>query len=499
MVRPITLFTIILSTLAQAQVEPGNLTIGSEDPVLQRLDDLAALPWVTNDPFTSDTALLNLGRFAPTDTPSYPEAVLRERLAKLDAQTPFALVYNGPVQGYIDLYSRRRREQCGRMLGLTQLYFPMFEEALDRHGLPLELKYLAVVESALNPIAGSRVGAKGLWQFMLPTGKLYGLDVTSYVDERFDPLLSTDAACRYLKQLHSIYNNWELALAAYNCGPGNVNKAIRRSGGRTGYWEIYDHLPRETRGYVPAFIAVNYIMNHAADHNLYPLNPAYCAYETDTVHVGFATTLAAVAQATGSTEEELITLNPMFKTGVLPEPRSPWALTLPRSAVAAYLAHEQDLRSAPQAPVAVAVAEAPAPSAAAKRMHTVRRGESLGLIAKKYHASVGDLRTWNKLRGDRIQPGQRLVVGYSKAQASATAAAPVPQKVTAQVEKDTAATPVAIPKEYIYHTVQKGDTLWDIAQRYPGATVDGIRRLNSGLKSTNLVPGKKIKVGLQGS
>jgi membrane-bound lytic murein transglycosylase D len=191
------------------------------------LDDLSRVHWLKNDPFTADTARLNVHGFAPAEVPTWSAATYQQRLAILDERTPFALTYNQPVQAYIDLYAVKKREQSSRMLGLAELYFPLFEEYLDRHGMPMELKYLAVVESALNPAARSRAGAMGPWQFMVATGKLYGLQVDSYVDERCDIHQSTEAACQYLKYLHGIYDNWELALAAYNCGPGNVNRAIR--------------------------------------------------------------------------------------------------------------------------------------------------------------------------------------------------------------------------------------------------------------------------------
>ena len=248
---------------------------------------------------SADTVALNVHGFPPTYIPAWPEATYQSRLQYLDGQTPFDLTYNPVVQSYIDLYAVRKREMTSRMLGLSDLYFPVFEEYLDRHGMPLEMKYLAVVESALNPAARSRAGAVGLWQFMLPTGKMFGLKADSYVDERHDLHKSTEAACNYLTYLYKIYDNWELALAAYNCGPGNVNKAIRRSGGRKDYWEIYDHLPRETRGYVPAFIAVNYVFAHAADHNLYPVAPTYCAHEVDTVQVCYPLDLSNIAALTG--------------------------------------------------------------------------------------------------------------------------------------------------------------------------------------------------------
>jgi len=453
----------------------------ADDPVVQRLDDLAALPWIKHSAFTTDTARLNVHGFAADHVPTWSEDEYRHRLRVLDAATPFDLTYNRVVQSFIDLYSVRKREMTSRMLGLAELYFPIFEEALDRHGIPLEMKYLAVVESALNPSARSRAGAVGLWQFMLPTGKMYGLDVDSYVDERHDIYLSTEAACRYLKYLYSLYDNWEMAMAAYNCGPGNVNKAIRRSGGRRDYWAIYDHLPRETRGYVPAFIAVNYIFNHYADHNIYPVAPTYCAYEVDTVQVCYPLDLTAIARATGVSPEEVRSLNPVFKQGLVPDVHEPVTLYLPKDAAGVFVANEEVLKyswrptQAPQP--ARATTSSTGTTATAARYHTVRSGESLGSIGKRYGLSVSALKSMNGLRSDMIKPGQRLKVGH----------------VSAQAERSKPAAKEG-GEEYIYHVVQPGDTLWDIARKYPGTTVEDLQRLNSELKSTGLRPGHKIKV-----
>lgn len=477
--------------------------VPADDPVLQRLEDLAHLPWLRNDPFTADTAALNVHGFAPDAVPTYPPVEMRRRLTVLDHRTPFALTYNSVVQSYIDLYALRKRDQTSRMLGLAELYFPVFEEALDRHGLPQELKYLAVVESALNPAARSRAAAVGLWQFIVGTGKLYGLRVDSYVDERSDVYKSTDAACRYLKDLYRIFGDWEMALAAYNCGPGNVNKAIRRSGGHKDYWKVYEHLPRETRGYVPAFIAVNYIFEHAADHNLYPIIPNYCAYEVDTVQVCYPLTLAHLASITGGTEQELRDLNPVFKQGFVPDPDQPVTLYLPRDLVPVFLAREDSIRYATlhgtyspssgeaaarantpgTAPTALKSAPSPTPTAA--KVHTVRNGETLGAIAKRYRVSVTQLRSWNGLRSDNIRVGQKLRV-----ESDARGAAPeqrVPAARTADAGEDG----------YLYHVVQPGDTLWDIARKYPGVSVEDLKRMNTELKGNSLKPGVKIRVGVQ--
>ena len=478
------LVCVLLPGLAMAQPPAPDSILAADDPVLLQLDGLATLPWLLHDPFTADTSTLNMHGSTSDVVPVYDASVYADRLKTLDARTPFDLTYNATVQSYIDLYAVRKREQTSRMLGLAQLYFPVFEEALDRHGLPMELKYLAVVESALNPAARSRVGATGLWQFMVGTGKLYDLEVDSYIDERHDVYQSTEAACRYLKDLYKIYGNWELALASYNCGPGNVNKAIRRSGGNRDYWGAYNYLPRETRGYVPAFIAVNYIMNHAADHNLYPVVPTYCAYEMDTVQVCYRVTMEQIAAATGTSVDALKELNPTYKQGVVPVLDKPSTLYLPRDIVASFLAQEDSLRAAASRPEPIAVAAAP--TVVKTTTHTVRSGESLGLIAQRNGVTVSQLRSWNGLRSDRIYPGQKLRIEK-----------PAPASAERQSDAKGDATPAEKKAEYIYYTVQPGDTLWDIARKYPGVSVDDIKRMNSGLDGENLSPGKKLKIGVQ--
>ncbi len=471
--------------------------VPTDDAVLERLDALSTLPWLKNDPFTTDREVLNVHHFALTDTPSYSPEVVRQRLAVLDERTPFKLTYNVPVQSYIDLYANRRREQTARMLGLAQLYFPVFEEALDRHGLPQELKYLAVVESALYPGARSRAAAVGLWQFMVGTGKMYGLAVDSYLDERCDVYQSTEAACLYLKDLYRIFGNWELALAAYNCGPGNVNKAVRRAGGRMDYWAVYANLPRETRGYVPAFIAVNYIFAHAGEYNIYPVIPNYCAYEVDTVQVCYPLTLDKLAEITGGSALELRELNPMYKQGIVPDLEGSSTIYLPRTMVSEFIEREDFIRysyspdmSSPAPAAQAEPAKRSALSSAENRVHVVRQGESLGLIANKNHVSLRELRAWNNLRSDRVHPGQRLVIRKGGVEARTADAS----SASGQVEKQHSTT-----VDYIYHTVQPGDTLWGIAQRYPGTSIEDLKRLNSDMNLRKLAVGKKLKVGVQKS
>jgi len=482
------LMSLFIGLLQKLHAQPSSeVRLMPDDPVAARLDDLAQLPWIKGSSFSTDTATLNVHGFAADQVPAWDERAYQQRLAVLDQRTPFDLTYNAVVRSYIDLYTVRKREMSSRMLGLAELYFPVFEEQLDRYGIPLEMKYLAVVESALNPAARSRAGAVGLWQFMLPTGKMYGLEVDSYVDERHDLYQSTEAACKYLKYLHGLYDDWEMALAAYNCGPGNVNKAIRRSGGEKNYWKIYDYLPRETRGYVPAFIAVNYLFAHNAEHNIYPIAPTYCAYEIDTVQVCYPLDLSSLAVLTGTSVKELRDLNPVFKLGVVPDLEQPVSLYLPREAAGVFVANEELLRYsysvANARPAAAQQPSGPDPvQATTARMHTVRRGESLGTIANKYRLSVSELKRMNGLHRDLIHTGQKLKVG----QVTKTASAQAPVKQTQPG-----------PEQYIYYVVQPGDTLWNIAQRHPGVSVEDLHRLNTGLEKEGLKPGSKIKVRVQ--
>lgn len=492
--KPFLLLTLLTAGTLLAQ-DP----VPSNDPILENLDALGILPWLRNDAFSTDVAELNVHHFAPDVVPTYSPEVYQQRLLELDERSPFKLTYNAPVQAYIDLYAKNRREQTQRMLGLKELYFPIFEQALDRYGLPQELKYLAVVESALYPGARSRAAAVGLWQFIIGTGKMYGLRVDSYVDERCDIYKSTDAACRYLKDLHDIFGDWELALAAYNCGPGNVNKAIRRSGGKLDYWAIYEHLPRETRGYVPAFIAVNYIFNHAADHNMYPVIPNYCAYEVDTVQVRYPLQLDQLAAITGASAQELRDLNPVFKEGYVPKMNGPATVYVPRTLVANFISYEDTISRSyvpdisNPAPAKAVSAQATGSSGTSK-FHVVRKGESLGLIAKRHGVSLKELRAWNNLHHDRIHMGQRLVVKRSAGPDTVTAKAAKAEDEKPGTKEKAAETSQDL--EYIYHTVQPGDTLWGIAQSYPGVTVEQIKRLNGDLNTRHLNVGKKIKVSV---
>ncbi len=277
------------------------------------LDSLYRIRYFSDSILLTDSSILNQYGYAANEVPQFADSIYSQRIADLNRETPIELTYNKHVKSFIELYANRKRELTSRVLGLSYVYYPMFEELLDRYDIPLEMKHLAVVESALNPTAGSHMGAKGLWQFMYGTGKVYDLKVSSLVDDRYDTYKSTEAACQHMLDLHAIYGDWLLVLAAYNSGAGNVNRAIRRAGGTKNYWAIWPFLPRETRGYVPAFIAVNYVMNYASEHNIYPAHPGMVMHGTDTVTVREVLAFDQLHEMMGIPLEDLKFFNPQFK------------------------------------------------------------------------------------------------------------------------------------------------------------------------------------------
>ena len=351
-----------------------------------------------------DTGIWNIRGFDSEDVPPLEEEEIRRRMEVLDGETPLDLAWNPLVHDRIAFYASKRRNHLGEMLGRQDHYFPLFEEALDRYDMPLEIKYLPVVESALNPVVRSRAGATGLWQFMYTTGKSMGLRVDSYIDERKDPERSTDAACRYLLKLHGLYGDWYLALAAYNAGPGNVNKAIRRSGGKRSYWEIRPWLPSETRGYVPAFMAVAYLMNFHAEHNIYPTEPLPALAEIDTVHVRAPMRFDQIASELPISESALQRLNPMYRQSILPGPPEHWPLRLPVELVPSFIALEElILAFEPEKTPEIEFIPEPI-------VYRVKSGDVLGTIANRHGVTIKQLKEWNGLNGSMIRVGQKLYI-----------------------------------------------------------------------------------------
>lgn len=428
---------------------------------------------------------------------SLTDAELIKRLDALNRNTPVELSYNKRIRSFIALYALRRRELTERVLGLSKYYYPMIEETLDRYDIPLEIKHLAVVESALNPGARSRAGAVGLWQFMYWTGKANGLKVSSYIDERQDPIKATEAACKYLLELHGMYNDWNLALAAYNSGPGNVNKAIRRSGGKRDYWSIWPFLPRETRSYVPAFIAVNYIMNFAEEHGITAQEPLLNFWQRDTIQVQGPLSFDVLSEKIEIDKTLLAALNPSFRRDKIPADGRTHILALPSSKIIPFIDAYEDIQASRETTTLKVVEEKDV-----MRYHYVRRGEVLGTIARRYKCSVRQLMSWNNLRNSRIRVGQRLVV-YAKETKSVPTLLPKrgvkteKKEVSAKKteEQTTETLKEKAPKaEFLYHTVKTGDTLWDIAKKYDGVSVSQLKQLNSSINVNRLKPGQKLKI-----
>ena len=394
------LTAVLVSGLLEAQTADSTST-----SVQLSVLETSWLEWCQATACTSnDTALWNIRDFVKGETPLLDTATIQTRMHVLDAASPMDLSWNPIAHSRIAFYAAKRPIHLGRMLGRAPLYFPLFEEALDRHDLPLELKYLAVVESGLNPKARSHAGARGLWQFMYATARGQGLRIDSYIDERRDPVRSSEAACVFLKKLYNQYGDWYLALAAYNAGPGNVNKAIRRSGGKKNFWEIRYFLPRETRNYVPAFMAVVYLMEYHAEHNIFPaeLFTPYAAL--DTVEVNTVLRFDQIAAHLNMDVESLSQLNPMFRLDIIPGPPEKWPLVLPQNLIPSFLAYQEDmiLHEPERTPKIVFVPE--------PVIYRVKSGDVLGGIASNYGVSVKQIKEWNGLKGTMIRVGQKLKI-----------------------------------------------------------------------------------------
>src|SRR6056297_3702690 len=414
----------------------------------------------------------------PTDT-------LKARLARMDAKTPFNITYNSSLESVIKSFLTRRRDLMQRMITASQFYFPLFEQELDNQNIPLEIKYLAIVESALNPKARSRVGAKGLWQFMYSTGKMYGLDVSSYVDERHDPIMATKAASKYLSRLYGIFGDWDLALAAYNSGPGNVNKAIRRSGGYENYWNIRPFLPRETAGYLPAFLATMYIFEYAEEHELQYKKAERPYFETDTVHVKNMITFDQISKLVDISTEELEMLNPAYKLNIIPKVEGKnYTLRLPTAKIGKFVSNEEEIYAFVKKELDSL--EKPLPNMVTAQdqiRYRVKSGDYLGKIAERYGVGVSQIKRWNGLRSNNLRIGQRLTI--------------YPRKpyIAKNTSKSASSKPSgnAVAGGSKIHTVRSGDSLWTISKQYPGVSIENLREWN-GISGNNLKPGTKLKL-----
>jgi len=411
--------------------------------------------------------------------------LLKARLERLNEQTPFNLEYNPELERLIKYYLKTRSKYYPKMMARALYYFPMFESYLDKYDIPLEIKYLAVVESGLNPRAKSWVGATGMWQFMYQTGKQFDLNISSYVDERQDPVKSAEAACKYLEVLYKTFNDWDLALAAYNSGPGNVSKAIRRSGGHRNYWNIRPFLPSETAGYLPAFYANMYIFEYAKDHKITPVTPMVHHFATDTIRVKSTLTFEQLNETLNVSNEMLQFLNPEYKLDIIPFVKGKnYAVRLPMQTAGDFVAMESEIYAL--AAKEAAEREKPLPQYFEMNQrirYTVRSGDYLGKIANKYGVRVSDIKKWNGMRTSNLKVGQRLTI--------------YPKKLNFTVSKSSASSKKIEKKnpakgkrmEYI---VQKGDSLWSISKKYEKITVQQIKEWNGIWDGNSITPGEKI-------
>ncbi|HYW97284.1 MAG TPA: transglycosylase SLT domain-containing protein [Bacteroidales bacterium] len=444
--------------------------------------------------------------------PDYPDSVYIDRLSRIPSVID--LSYNRIVKNFIELYTRQRRERVSVMLTLSQYYFPLFEEVFDRYNLPYELRYMPVIESALNPRAVSRAGATGIWQFMYSTGRHYGLTINSLVDERRDPYKSTVAAAEFLQDLYGIYKDWVLVIAAYNCGPGNVNKAIRRSGGKRNYWDIYYYLPRETRGYVPAFIAASYVMNYYDQHNLSPVAVDF-ELNSDTLMIHDKLHLKQVSEVLGIPIHQLRDLNPQYRHDIIPGDSKTYALRIPKVQEMRFIeledsifAYKDSIYFNPDNMIVnptsrhYSIPELPS-GKYTKMYYTVKPGDNLGYISMWYNVRISDLRYWNNIRSNVIRTGQKLVVFVPNGRATKytnvnTASFAEKQRLAGQPASKPSVAATTVPDnptgEFTYYTVRSGDTLWEIARKFPGVSDLEIAKTNELKYGATIKPGQVLKI-----
>lgn len=421
-------------------------------------------------------------------TSDIPDSVYLERLKMMNSF--ISLPYNKRIRNHIIYYTQKIPTKMEQILGLANYYMPIIEEILDSYDLPLELKAMAVIESALNPKARSRANAKGMWQFIYGTARKYNLTINSYIDERYDPIKATHAAAQYLKDSYMILGDWALAIASYNCGISNVNKAIRRSGGSKEFWEIYPYLPRETRGYVPSFFAALYTMTYYKEHNLKPKEIAMPPH-VDTIAVNQMLHFEQVAHFTGISVEELRTHNPQYLHDIIPGGKSKqYILRIPYNYTDKFVENENEIYTYKDSvyfnPGVLKKIQEGGLASADRIVHRVRKGETLSHIAQRYRVSVRNLKRWNGI-GTRIRVGQRIVI-YKNGKG------PSASKSSSSSKKTTTSTSTSTSGGYVYYTVKKGDNLWDIANKFKGVTVNDILKINGFTKRTRIYPNQKIKI-----
>ena len=429
-------------------------------------------------------------------TSNVSDAEMMRRLAAMNSF--ITLPYNDVVKNYIIQYSERMTTRMGRVMGLSTYYFPIFEDILLRYGLPQELKYMAIIESMLNPVATSRAGARGIWQFMYQTGTSYGLEINSYVDERLDVEKAVDAAARYLRDAYRTFGDWALAISSYNCGAGNVSKAIRRADGKRDYWSIYPYLPRETRNYVPAFVAAMYAMTYYREYGIVPQMTGVPA-QTDTFMIRRNLHFDQIEAVVGVPKEDLQNLNPQYVNDIIPGNNHPYVLKLPYTWTARFLDANRDTLYAYKADSLVngrilqdqrkssgkSTGKSSGGSSSQQRIaYKVKSGDYLGKIASKYGVTVAQIKSWNRLKSNNIQIGQTLYIYRN--------GGPVISQGSTGGSSSSSSSSSSKPKTVIY-TVKSGDSLYKIAKNYPGVSAEDIKKAN-GLSSDAIRAGQKLTI-----
>ena len=465
-------------------INPGGLSFFETEDLLDpsaNTDSLLNL-WYVQRSLTLDEGI-SVNLETENLTSDTPDSILIKRLKAINSFIP--LPYNNIIKNHIIYYTQRIPNKIDLILGLSSYYLPIFEEIFDQYDMPKELKAMAIIESALNPVATSRVNARGIWQFMYRTARQYNLEINTYVDERLDPVASSHAAAKYLKDAYTIFGDWSLAIASYNCGAGNVNKAIRRAGGSRDFWTIYPYLPRETRGYVPSFVAALYTLAYYKDHGITPRAIAMPAH-VDTFEIRRPIHFGQISELIGITKEEIADLNPQYVKEIIPGTENKtYLLKLPFNYTAQFVDHEKEIYSFKDSVFfnPIVLNDAKSVQTQSTTYHTVRRGETLGRIAQRYGVRLSDLQRWNGVKSN-IRVGQRLTIHKNGTPASTA-------KVASSVSSEKSTSKAG---EYLMYTVKKGDTLWEISRKFEGVSLNDIMKLNGFTKKSKIMPGKKIKI-----
>ena len=479
-----------MAAIFESQAESERTTLSPEEYTVETSDSLLNIWYLQKSTSMEEDYDMDSVKFES----SVPDSVYMSRLKEMNSF--ITLPYNEIVKNYIVLYAEKMGERFENMLGLCSYYMPIFQETFDRYNLPEELKAMAIIESALNPRAESRVGAKGMWQFMYGTAKQYGLHIDSFVDERMDPVKSADAAARYLRDAYDIFGDWNLAIASYNCGAGNVNRAIRRSGGSRAFWDIWPFLPRETRGYGPAFVGALYAMKYYKEHGMRPA-AVELPVHVDTFKITKMLHLKQVSELTGAPLEQLKDLNPQYKHEIIPGNDREYILRIPYNYTNAFIDNEDSLyRHKADVYFNPATIKKIKDGGDGERIYyKVKSGDYLGKIASKYRCSVNQIKRWNNLKSNNIRVGQRLII-YRGGRVTSTSTSSTTSQSSTSAAKTTAPVQKSVPvdpsAEYTVYTVKSGDSLYLIAKQFPRVSAQNIMDFN-GIGS-NIKPGMKLKI-----